>query len=58
MFVYITINEIEAKQELNSLWELLLHGIPREAGNETFSDSAETAEKHPPLSSIVSLSVP
>lgn len=46
---------MEAKQELNSLWELLLHGIPREAGNETFGNCAKTAEKQTPLSSIVSI---
>lgn len=55
VFVYTNINETEAKQELNSLWELLLHGIPREEGNETFGNCAKTAGKQTPLSSIVSL---
>lgn len=53
VFVYTNINEIEAKQELSSLWELLLHGIPKEEGNEIFNNCAKTAGKQTPLSSIV-----
>jgi len=53
--VYININATEDKQELNSPWERFLRGIPREAGSETFSNRAPTAESQTPLSAVASI---